>query len=138
MQISLGELQNSLAALQELVKNKFAARTAYRLGRVIKVAEVEIAALRTAHFELVQRLGEQETDSENWTVLTANLEQFRRELEELLAEQITLPGDPLQIGQLGECQLEPAGLAVLDWLIVDEESEPGLVNGKLAESQLNA
>ncbi len=131
MRITLGELQSSLPALQELASNKFPARVAYRLGRILKAAESEVQHLREAHFALVKQLGEQ-GEGDNWKVKPEHLEQFQREMAELLAEECDLWGSPLDVSALGDAQLEPQLLAVLTWLITDDEHTdvPQLVNGK--------
>ena len=132
MRITLGELQSSMSALQELSALKFPAKVSYRLARVLKSAEAEMGHLRTAHFELVQRLGTKASDSDNFQVLPENMTQFQLQMTDLLTESAEIWGDPLPIDLLGDVQIEPSVLANLDWLVIGPEQTdaPQLLNGK--------
>ena len=139
--ITLGELQASVPALQQLATEKFTAKVAYRLSRILKSAESEMTSLKTAHFDLVKKLGVKvEGEGDQWRVLPENLEKFNEEMAGLLSEAAHVWGDPQDISLLGEVELEPRLLAALDWLIIDSEQPepaPELVNGKTAGETVN-
>jgi len=149
MKVSLGEINNSLAALRTLASLKFPARVAYRLGRVLKTAESEVADFKRINDETVRRLGAPvkpppdkdgnlpPEEAWGWQVTPENMAQFVAEITEFLDEQIELWGDPLPLELLGDVQIEPQVLANLDWLIDggEQADAQGLVNGKATEAE---
>jgi len=141
MQPTLGELQASAPALQQLAGLKLPAKVSYRLSRALTSAESEMKNLQKEHFHLVKKLGVKvEGEGDQWKVLPENLEKFNEEMAGLLAEPAHVWGDPLDISLLGDAEIEPRVLAALDWLIVDSEQPepaPQLVNGKTADETVN-
>jgi len=116
-----GRLQASRGALAKLAGVSLPVKTAYRIARLLKAVDAELALIGERQDVIVKKYGREvsggnyelkPTDS-NWT-------DFIRERSELM--DIDIPGIPditILVSDLGDVSLEPGVLADLDWLIVD-------------------
>ena len=124
MKLTLRQLSQSLGALQELAQVQFPAKVSYRLSRVVTSAQAELETLQKAHLELIKKHGAVENEGK-FEVPPDQLSAFIPEYDELLAEEVSVWGDPIDVSLLGDAEIAPAVLAPLSWLIVDgsEQSE---------------
>ena len=71
-------------------------RMGYRAGKMHRKIKAELADFQKTRMDVIQRLGaEDEEDGKKtgtWTIPKENLEEFTREIDDLLSEEIILSG----------------------------------------------
>lgn len=106
-------------AQTELPKDKH--RLAYRLSRVMKSAKTEIDALGESLHDLAQKcgvkLGAPDNDPEKLGDYNNQAKTFMRE------SWCDLWGEPIKLDDLADVSITAFDLALLDWLIVEEEKQ---------------
>lgn len=124
MRITLSTLNQSYNALVKLAQFEFPKerhKLAYKLSRVIKSAKTEIEALAESLNDLQRRCGivpGAEVPPEVAEDYNAQAKAFMRE------EYCDLWGDPIKLDEIaGIVPISPFDLALLDWLIIEEEEE---------------
>ena len=119
MKTTLGKLHLSAQSLSRLAQQPLPGKVAYWIGRLISAAQSELKALEETRVKLVKQHGEQpDPEKEEWRVKPELLMAFSADLEELLQQEIELPGRVFSVEELGEkIELAPLDFLNLDWLI---------------------
>ena len=129
--ISLRELLEAQPALQRLSTEKLPVKVAYNVARMMRAVQPEIEDFYKQRNALVKECGvtRPATEAERpmhgdevTEVPKDKLEEFRREIDELASEKITLEREPLKIEGLPE--MTAADLIALGPLIADLAEEP--------------
>jgi hypothetical protein len=116
MKLTLNELQRGFVSLGKLANQDLPLKVGYWLGRIAKAAEGEMKNLEDSRIKLVKRLGEEDGEG-NWSIKPDSMEDFNREMGELLEVSIELPGDKIKLESLGDSvKLSAIDLINLDWL----------------------
>lgn len=113
MKVTLRELFGSITALNELLTVPMPAPLAFRVRKLADVANVEIERAKLVIQEEISRKQAELGDDP-----AANAK-LNEELDQLLDEEVELPGDPISVARLGDVQIKPGTLFTLDWLIVE-------------------
>lgn len=112
------ELLDNVKPLQELVEQKMPIATAYKIGKLIKECEVIIELFEGHKKELFEKFGNTLEDN-NIEIPQENVEEFSKEIEVYLNEEIEIEVPAITIDMLGNIEIEPSALASLDWLITE-------------------
>lgn len=126
---TLGTLVNAEPALSRLSDVKLPIKTAYQLGRLIRVVKVETADFATQRNALIQELGEErdatpqelaQTGQQRIVaVLPANYDAFGAKMQELASVPVELAVRPLTLEDLGSVELSARDLELLGQFVVD-------------------
>jgi hypothetical protein len=119
MKITLKQLNESFASLGKFANDEsLTIKQRYWLSRIAGAAESEMTRLEKARVEAVKKYGEAKDG--NWNVTPARMPEFEAEMNEALAAEIDLPGDPIKLDALSEAvKLTALDLTRLSWLIVE-------------------
>lgn len=109
-------------ALVKLASADLPAKTAYWLKRITKAVGSESEQVETLRNQLIEKYGTK-TGDKIQVEDEESLKKFSEEMNEVLAEDIDLPGDPLALDRLGDVKLSALDLMRLDWLIIDGEGD---------------
>lgn len=116
MKLTLNELQRGFVSLGKLANQDLPLKTGYWLGRIAKAAEGEMKTLEDSRIKLVKRLGVEDAEG-NYSIKPDSMEDFSREMGELLEVSIELPGDKIKLESLPDgVKLSAIDLINLDWL----------------------
>lgn len=116
MQLTIKEILPMVEALDVLGKKALPAKTAYRVGKLVRKCLAEVRDYEQSRLKLIQRLGE-ETDKEKqtWTVKPENLDEFVKEMQDMDAEVVTLEGcAKIDMQTLEKIEIEPIYIAALE------------------------
>lgn len=114
------DMQNSLGILIQL---KVPAKVAFKLGRVAKQVNTEFQDFTKAREDLIMRLGVKDEQKQVIEVPPEKIEEFRREIQSLLEEEVSLDFEPISVDCLGEATLSAADMANLSPFFKDSESK---------------
>jgi hypothetical protein len=126
MKITLSQLNESYQALVRLAQSDFPKeqhKLAYKLSRVVKTAKIEVEAATESANDLMRKCGvepgQEKPDPEMWADFQAQFKAF------MASTNCELWGDPIHFEEIaGVVAISPFDLALLDWLIVEEQEQP--------------
>lgn len=116
MKVTLGKLVNSTVALQELSNSKLPAPLALRVALVMQSSRAPLEAFQTTYNDLLAEVGEP-IKEEPGKFNIKDTERFNRESSDMLAHEVDIPGEMIDVAALGNVEIKPAGLLTLSWLI---------------------
>jgi hypothetical protein len=119
MQVTLRTLLESRDALSRLIAQPAPGKLAYRLAKVAKAVKGELETYESARRPLCERLGELNEERSAFEFKGDNAEAFKREHDELLAEEANLDLGHLSVDDLGNLEISGADLLALEWLIAE-------------------
>jgi hypothetical protein len=152
MKVKLGELKDSIQALNRLAQIPFSAKLSYRLMRTTKDANREFQTFHNFHIELILKHGGIQTD-QGVVVPPERMPEFSPEYKDLAEQEVEVWGDQLliedffgaeswrctacnQTMQKTDPEISASDLMLLSWLFKEPE---GLETGELpADSTENA
>jgi hypothetical protein len=126
LKITLKELNDSYQALLRLAQKELPKeqhKLAYKLSRIVKGAKGEIEALNESQIDLMRKCGFVQGEQD---VEPRLIDDFNRQSLKFMRETMTgeIWGDPIRLSELVEhVSISPLDLALLDWLIVEEEAQ---------------
>lgn len=123
MKIKLREIIDMQNSLGVLVQLKVPAKVAFKLGKAAKQVNVEFQDFNKAREDLIMRLGTKNEDKQLIEVPPEKIEEFRREIQSLLEEDVSLDFEPISLDCLGEATLSAADMANLSPFFTDSESK---------------
>ena len=96
----------------------------YQLNKTLLALETELTALEAARTELVNRHGEPTADgTSKWIPPNSPaMPAFVRELDELLAASVELPGERLSFADAGDAVIDGDALRAVGFLFVECQS----------------
>lgn len=119
--ISLGELLNSTEGLKGLSQKPLKARCAYAVGKILKAADAEMTTFNEARMDLINKYGEKDENGQlksdengNVHIDMQQLENFNKELKELLDTTIEINANKIFIDDLGEVEFTPTEMTQLE------------------------
>ena|SRR3990167_697517 len=108
MKITLEKVVNSVEGLNALLVLKLPIKIAYRVAKLVNgQISSELKAYNEARNKLIADLGEKDPKSDNIQVKPENIQEFREKITELLAEEVELNFEPIDLAELGDIQIEP-------------------------------
>jgi len=122
--MKLGDLVNSKAALESLLKNPLNITVGWELKTFVKAINPELTSFEEVNNEKIKEFGEEVKDEEGKStgkikVKEENFEEFAKQVNELLNKELEIKVPQIKIGDIKEVSLTTAELMMLDWLIVE-------------------
>lgn len=127
MKLKVGELVNSIGALQKLSEINLKAKAAWQVVRFLTQADAEYTSYNKARMALLQKYADKDEDgnlvTENGTykLSDVNLTAFNEELTELLLSEIELNVDKIKFADIEDANFTPNELGQLTPFIEFEE-----------------
>jgi hypothetical protein len=117
MNVTLAQLVTAIPAIDKLAGTDLPVKTSYRIGRLIKSINSELAVYNTERTRLIKKYGTQQ-DNGDWSVGENNAE-FMSEMTTLTEIEVELKHDPISIETLGDIELSPMDMVNLEPFISD-------------------
>lgn len=121
IKVKISELIDSISTLQKLAQKDFKAKLAWSIARLLKAAEAEIQSFNETRMDLIRKYGEKDDNGElitdekgNCTLVKDKVQDFNAELNELLASEIEINANPINIEMLEDLDFTPADMSVLE------------------------
>lgn len=117
--VTIGEVVGFAPALSRVMEIKLPAKAAYRLARIAAKLQPELKLFNDARIALFKELGDPvEGQGDTYQVTGEERQkQLANRLVELGAEPVVVDLEPLTVDMLGDTQVTPADLYVLEKLI---------------------
>ena len=119
MKLTIREVAPMLQSLESLMNVPLPAKESYRLGLVAKQIQDKLVVYEQTRHKIVTKYGEKIESEGVIRVKPENAEQFGREMEGLLAEEIEVNFTPISISLLGESKMSARDMANLSPLLCD-------------------
>lgn len=126
--ITLEQLVNSTEGLRGLSQKTLKARPAYAVAKILKAAEAEITSFNETRMNLIRKYGEKNENNElksddngNVRIPPEVLDDFNKELQELLGTEIEINANKIRIDDIGDVEFTAAEMAQLDDFIEFDE-----------------
>lgn len=130
IKLTIADLVNSTEALQKLAGMELKAKLAFQVSRVLKAADKEIQAFNETRMSLIKKNGEKDENGElitdengNCKIPPENIEEFSKELNDLLKDEVEINANKLKIDDLGEIEFTPAEITQLEAFVDFGEEE---------------
>lgn len=122
MNVTLGQLRASAAALKELSEARVPAATAMRIALILRVVQPVLHASDGVLNALLIKYGSPiEGQPGKFQIPEGRVPDFRAEEAEALAEVVDVPlPELIKVERLGSIEIQPAALAALGWMITLE------------------
>ena len=121
IKLKLNELLNATDALQTLSKKSLQARPAFQVVRLLKAADKEIQEFNDIRVKVVNQYGDKDENGElitdehgNCHIAPEHINEFNKELNDLLNTEIEINANMLSLGDLEELEFTPSDLALLE------------------------
>ena len=128
IKVKIADILNGTETLQKLAQKDFKAKLAWSISRLLKAAEQEIQNFNDTRLSLIKKYGEKDENGElitdekdNCKIVESNVKSFNDELNELIATEVELNANPIDIALLEDLQFTPADMAALEPFIKFEE-----------------
>ena len=115
MEITLRELVESEQALANLAQSRQPVKTAYRISRLLRLAEPELKAFYEARRTLLERFGTAQENGQ-YRIEPGKIAAFEKELSALLDEKITFEVAPVSIEDL-QGEISASDLVAMEWFL---------------------
>jgi len=119
MKIKVRKLVEMKPSLQKLITQDIPVKTAFKVGKTIKVLEKEYEVYEESKRKLFKKYGEENIDG-NLKIKEENIKVFNEDLEELMNIEVDIELQKIKIGELGE-DTKLAGIDMFNLDILLEE-----------------
>lgn len=128
MKIKLGQIVNAAyapapetpSAFQALYQQPVKAHAAFRLKKIARDIALHVEMYEDTRLELCKKYGTLDEETQNYKIEPDSIERFTKEFHELLATEVEIDFEPLNVFALGDAKMSPSQLQVLDWLFTDK------------------
>jgi hypothetical protein len=120
MKVKAGQLWTSQQALSELLSKPLPGLSAYQVGRIVKLAQIELATLQEQMKALIAK--HEGIVRENGSVTfmdNTKGQSMMQEWDEVLSVELELNAQPVSASKLGAVEVTPALMLTLDWMITE-------------------
>ena len=121
IKVKISELINSTETLQKLSQKDFKAKLAWSVARLLKAAEAEIQSFNETRMNLIKKYGEKDENGElitddkgNCKINNDSINEFSNELNDLIATEVEINANKIDINLLENVDFTPAEMAVLE------------------------
>lgn len=128
IKIKMNDLLNCTEVLQKLAQKELKARTALKVARVLKEADREMTNFNEVRMNLIKKYGEKDENGElvtddkgNCKILPEGIDEFSKELNDLVTMEVEINANPLKLDDLGELDFTPSEMSGLEAFIDLEE-----------------
>lgn len=120
IEITLSELMDSASVMQELAKKPMKTKAAFQTARLMREIEKEYSLFQESRKGLIDKYADKDENGEpkadengNYTVPKENIEEFNKELKEMLDQTLSLNVEPISLEDLGDADFTPADMMLL-------------------------
>lgn len=123
MKIKLKDIAQVQNSLINLVQMKIPATVAWKFSRVTKQINDEFTGFNTAREQLFKKYGQPKGEGPSMTleILPENVDIFRKEINDLLEEDIDINFEPVSVSILGAAEISIADITNLSMFFIDKE-----------------
>lgn len=118
IKVTLGQVWESRNSIDYLLSLRMPIKDAYRLAKNLKDVAAEVETIEEKRVELVRKYGEAQDDG-RVAVARENLEDFNREIAELMAVEVEFNFEPIGLQSLVNNDATIDNLLPILWLIED-------------------
>lgn len=118
--LTLDNLINSVNILQRISSEPLKAKTAYVVAKLIKAADAEMTNFNEIRFNLIDKYGEKDengefkTEGNNVILKKETIDDFNKELQELLNTSLTFNVNKLNLDDLESINFTPSEMIQLE------------------------
>ncbi|SFL38711.1 hypothetical protein SAMN04487943_101294 [Gracilibacillus orientalis] len=124
MQVTVKEVFNLNEGLNHIVNKELPVGVAFKLQRITRVVNEEYKTAQNMRSKLVTKYKEKDLDNGRVQLKEDELEDFNRELEELLGQEVKINVEKIEISELGSIQATPKTLGLIHTILI-ESNEGG-------------
>lgn len=117
MKLRLGEIRQMKDPMTVILDKDLPIKSAWRLNKLIKVFDKELADIEEFRISLVKRLGEVDEEG-NVQVPSDKMEDFVTEFNELLSTEVEFEFEPIEIDSIGDINVTAKDLMILEKIFV--------------------
>jgi hypothetical protein len=117
MLLKLSEMFGITRSLPKLAEKELPVKISYRLMKLLKQCSLEMETLEEARVKLVEKYSEKVEGEDQVKVSDENTEKFQKEFGDLLAEEVEVDFDPIDISDLGDIPFSTNDLVPLEKII---------------------
>src|SRR5262249_14116643 len=92
----------------------------YRLSKIIKAVGAGLETYQAEKLKLLEQYGTKNKETDAYD-LGENLEEFQKQHRELIAVEVTIPGERIALESLGNIEISASDILALHWLIADQD-----------------
>lgn len=112
--MTLGDLKSKEPILTKLLRQELPVIASYQLSKIVKTLRDELTILEDLRTKLVVKHGGEKYESNGTVNIPPDSEEFQAFLKEytpLLEKEVAFHFEPIRVGALGECKMQPVDLA---------------------------
>lgn len=124
IEITIGELINSQSTFRELATMPIRLKTSFAIARIIREVEAEMNIFEQSRQVLLDKYSIKDengqpktTDDGNIMIQTDLIDNYNKDVQELLAEKITLNANPIRLEELENLELTPSQVYMIEGFI---------------------
>lgn len=124
IKVELQNLLDSMPIFQELISQKLAARTAFKVNKIVKAINKEYELFDETRRTIIEKYGDRDENGEiksdengNLQIKKDQTDEFVHELQELLTTEIELNVSPLFIEEIEDATFTPAQMDIMSVFI---------------------
>lgn len=123
MKIYLGELENIIGSMREIIEKEMPIKTSFKFSKAIKKLDEEAQLYDEKRSQLIQKFAQKnesgEIIQEEGKVTINNMPEFQKEITELNSIEVNLDIEKISINDLGDIDISPKTLLMLDKILED-------------------
>ena len=120
MKVKLGQIVNSVDALNKVAQQPMKAAASFRVAKNLKQLSEELAVYEQSRGDLIRKYGKENKEDGSFAIEpdSKDLPVFQKELNELLNVDVDLNGfKKIKLSQLSKCELSPQDMANMEFVI---------------------
>lgn len=128
MKIKLSELYFARETLKKLFSEAVSVKLAYRLSRISKKVNAEMKLVEEQRNELVKKYADEQSEEDKKknvpiSVSPSKFDEFRKEFDELLDEEIDIDTYPVELDLLSEFKLSANDMSAIEKFVTETKKE---------------
>ena len=121
MKLKLSQLVNAQPALMDLASKQLIAKTAFKIGRNLKIIASEMELYEARRIALAEKYGTLDAANNQYRFDNRAGEKFVAELNDLRETEVENNIMPIALADLADLEMTAHDMAQLDWLIEDDQ-----------------
>jgi len=120
MKVKLGQIVNSVEALNKVAQQPMKAAVSFRVAKNLKQLSEELAVYEQSRGDLIRKYGKENEEDGSFAIKpdSKELPLFQKEMNELLSVDVDLNGfKKIKLTQLSKCELSPQDMASIEFAI---------------------
>ena len=120
MKVKLGQIANSVEALNKVAQQPMKATASYQVAKNLKSLSDELAAYEQSRGDLIRKYGEENKEDNSFAVdpNSSDFAKFQEEFSELLNVEVNLENfKKIKLSELSDCELTPQDITNIEFAI---------------------